>query len=137
VDVPTEEHPPPGDTGDVPLAPSDSGFRPEPLESASDLSADEPLPVDEDESAGPGLYDFETDEQPLSPETAERDDFEALGPAEEEAPYLEEEEPYADEPASGTEEDERSGGSTRQTFEEEEAEDLWFEKGPPKDFDFE
>ena len=31
------------------------------------------------------------------------DEFEALGPAEEEAPYLDEEEPYADEPASGTE----------------------------------
>ena len=92
-----------------------------------------------------------------SPTPADDDDFEALGPAEEEAPYLEEEEPYAEEPVSGTEpppdepgtevrpalEDEEvyEGGKPdpEETYEEEEdegEEGLWFEKGPPKDFDF-
>jgi len=131
-------------------------------------SADQSQPSDEppsDEVAaapsdGPALYDFETDEDPLISDTGTSagetdDDFAALGPAEEEAPYLEEEEPYAEEPAPGTEapieepdtavrpalEDEEAyeGGSfdPEESYEEEEGEEgLWFEKGPPKDFDF-
>ncbi|MFL5907311.1 MAG: hypothetical protein ACJ75Z_06905 [Solirubrobacterales bacterium] len=137
VDVPTEEHPPPGDTGSMPPV---TESRPEPLGSGADPEPlDEPLPPDEPEAdaGGPALYDFETDEDPV-PSAAEDDDFEALGPAEEEAPYLGEEEPYADEPPSGTDAspDDPSMSSGRQTYEEEEAEDLWFEKGPPQDFDF-
>ncbi len=68
------------------------------------------------------------------------DDFQALDPAEEEAPYLEEE-PYADEPASAAEPvrgetDEGPALDAEESFEEGE-DDLWFEKGPPQDFDFE
>ena len=83
------------------------------------------------------------------------DDFEALGPAEEEAPFLDEEEPFPEEPVSGTElPAEEPGTEVRPALEDEEAyegssfdpeerdedeegeEGLWFEKGPPKDFDF-
>jgi hypothetical protein len=156
VDVPTQEHPPPGDTGDLPPLPSDepelgrpdTTYEPPPLE---DLPSDEsPLPSGDTStgSNGPELYDFETDEESVPPpsgQPAVDDDFEALGPAEEEAPYLDEEEPYPEEP--GTEvrpavepEDsgERRPSDTEEHLEEEEAgeEDLWFEKGPPKDFDF-
>ena len=187
VDVPTQEHPPPGDTGDLPPLPGDEPElgRPdtsyEPPPPMEPLSDEEPLPVEppsdeaplpveppSDEaplpegdtsggSNGPQLYDFETDEDavpPASGQAAVEDDFEALGPAEEEAPYLDEEEPYADEPASGTETpfeepgtevrpaiegdqpDERRSSETEERFVEEDEEDLWFEKGPPKDFDF-
>jgi hypothetical protein len=131
-------------------APSDEAALPEP-----EPYADEP-PA---ESGGPALYDFETDEESLTaspaPADDDDDDFEALGPAEEEAPYLDEEEPYAEEPVTGTEpppeepgtevrpalEDEEAyeGGSPdpEETYEEDEGEEgLWFEKGPPKDFDF-
>jgi hypothetical protein len=161
--VPTQEHPPPGDTGGLPpLPPQDLEPEPDPLESEPEPLEPEPEPLDEappDDSAAPALYDFETDEESLTspppPPPAESDDFEALGPAEEEAPYLEEEEPYAEEPASGTEpppdepgtevrpalEDEEvyEGGrpDPEETYEEDEGEEgLWFEKGPPKDFDF-
>jgi hypothetical protein len=124
-------------------------------------SDEEPLPADDAVgSDGPQLYDFETDEDAVpssSDRAAVEDDFEALGPAEEEAPYLDEEEPYPEEPASGVEsrdegadeepqtavrpavdEDEDTfEGSFEERSEEEEGEEgLWFEKGPPKDFDF-
>jgi hypothetical protein len=183
VDVPTQEHPPPGDTGDLPPLPGDepelgrpdTTYEPPPVELPEDEapSEEEPLP-DEDTSSssdGPQLYDFETDEDPVpsSGGTAVEDDFEALGPAEDEAPYLEDEEPYTEEgetypeePASGVDsggeepheeagtevrpvaDDEESGerGSldtverSKEDEEEDEEEDLWFEKGPPKDFDF-
>ena len=160
VDVPTQEHPPPADTGGLPPAPSsepgaiESGDEPAPR----DESAGHEEPLSEEEpavgSGGPALYDFETDEDPLGA-PAEDDDFEALGPAEEEAPYIEDEEAYAEEPESGTEpapdepgtavrpvlEDEEvyEGGSLdpEESYDEEEGEEgLWFEKGPPKDFDF-
>jgi hypothetical protein len=163
IDVPTQEHPPPGDTGDLPPLPGDepelgrpdTSYEPPPLELPEDepisdeqpisdelpvseaepISDEEPLPSDDAaDEGGPQLYDFETDEEPLEPATGEPavdDDFEALGPAEEEAPYLDEEEPYAEEP----------GTEVRPAIEEEKRdegeEDLWFEKGPPKDFDFE
>jgi hypothetical protein len=181
VDVPTQEHPPPGETGDVPPLPGDepelgrpdTTYEPPPIEPPSDeaplpveepISDEQPLP-DEAGSAdsnGPQLYDFESDEDPASATTerpAVEDDFEALGPAEEESPYLDEEEPYSEEPASGVEtggegipeepgtevrpavEDEEpaEGRSfdTEEHFEEDDSEEgLWFEKGPPKDFDF-
>jgi hypothetical protein len=175
VDVPTQEHPPPGDTGDLPPLPGDepelgrpdTTYEPPPVELPEDEapSEEEPLPDEGTSSSsdGPQLYDFETDEDPVpsSGEMAVEDDFEALGPAEEEAPYLEEEEPYVaedetypEEPAAGvgsggeeqgTEvrpvaDDEGSGESgsfdTEERVKEDEEEDLWFEKGPPKDFDF-
>jgi hypothetical protein len=151
VDVPTQEHPPPGDTGDLPPFP-ESEERPQPL-SAPDPEA--PAAPDDEEGGGPALYDFETDEDPLEPgpSSITDDDFEALGPAEEEAPYLEEEAPYAEETLpplddSATDEstavrpavddDELDDAPPRgEVYEEDDSDDdLWFEKGPPKDFDF-
>jgi hypothetical protein len=162
VDVPTQEHPPPGDTGEVPPLPDDepelgrpdTTYEPPPMDLPDDepISDEEPLPAEDSSagSGGPRLYDFETDEESVAPTSAPPsvdDDFEALGPAQEEAPYLDEEEPYAEEP--GTEvrpaiEDEepegsRSSDTEERSFrleEESEEDDLWFEKGPPKDFDF-
>jgi hypothetical protein len=161
IDVPTQEHPPPGETGGLPPLPES---RPEPFdEAAEEPFEDEPAGDEPGADAGaPALYDFETDEDPISNDvpagTVDDDDFDALGPAEEEAPYLEDEEPYAEEPVSdtgsappaeepGTEvrpalEDEEAyeggGLDPEEEYEEEEGEEgLWFEKGPPKDFDFE
>jgi hypothetical protein len=168
VDVPTQEHPPPGETGGLPpVPPPVQEVEPESLEPVDETpSSEEPLPeaepLPESESAGesdgPALYDFETDEDSVAPPgpAPADDDFEALGPAEEEGPYVEEEEPFAEEPVSGTEppaeepgtevrpaleDEEVYEGGTRdpeETYEEEEGEEgLWFEKGPPQDFDFE
>jgi hypothetical protein len=189
IDVPTQEHPPPGETGDLPPLPGDepelgrpdTSYEPPPLEPPSDeaplpvepASDEAPLPVEppsdeaplpgEDASGGadgPQLYDFETDEEsvPAAGGSALDDDFEALGPAEEEAPYLDEEEPYPEEPASGVDSppeaadedqrtevrpavdqegrDQRFETEERIVEEDEGEEGLWFEKGPPKDFDF-
>jgi hypothetical protein len=168
VDVPTQEHPPPGETGDLPPLPGDEQelgrpdtsyeLPPHPLEeppsteepaaTEEPISDEEPLPDEQSASAsdGPQLYDFETDEDSVPPpsgRSAVDDDFEALGPAEEEAPYLDEEEPFPEEestavrPAVEDEEDEDSSGERRRRFERDEGEEgLWFEKGPPKDFDF-
>jgi hypothetical protein len=130
--------------------PSDEA--PLPAEPPSDEA---PLPDHEasGDSDGPQLYDFETDEESVPPPSGGSpldDDFEALGPAEEEAPYLDEEEPYPEEPASGvgspaeeqrTEvrpaiEEESRDPTEERSLEGEDGEDLWFEKGPPKDFDF-
>src|SRR5262249_6973505 len=126
----------------------------------------EPPPA-EPQSDGPQLFDFETDAGPIEPvgpsEPAPvEDDFEALGPADDEAPYVEEEEPYAAEPDVGTDaprEEAYEGGdagsgaayedalpeeergddllSRPPEFVEDEEEVFWFEKGPPQDFDFE
>ena len=152
----------PGDTGGLPPLPPDEPEleRAEPLSRVERRLPSEPFAEEPPADSGaPALYDFETDEDPLASAPApadDDDDFEALGPAEEEAPYLEEEEPYAEEPVSGTEpppeepgtevgpalEDEEvyEGGAPdpEETYEEEEEgeEGLWFEKGPPKDFDF-
>jgi hypothetical protein len=179
-DVPTQEHPPPGDTGDLPPLPDDEPElgrpdtsyelpsmeeRPpadEPVSEEEPISDEDALPEDaaSASSDGPQLYDFETDEgsmPPSSSESAVDDDFEALGPAEE-TPYLDEEEAYPEGPASevesggegyeepGTEvrpavedeePEERRSFDTEERLETEEGEeDLWFEKGPPKDFDF-
>ncbi|HSD24706.1 MAG TPA: hypothetical protein VLB79_10305 [Solirubrobacterales bacterium] len=176
IDVPTQEHPPPGDTGDLPSLPDDEAelgrpdttYEPPPMDLPDEepISDEEPLPAeDSSETAdGPQLYDFETDEDPVPPASAPPsvdDDFEALGPAEEEAPYLHEEESYSEEPASEVDSDrgtyEEPGTEVRPAIEDEESperrpsdteersfeleeeegeEDLWFEKGPPKDFDF-
>ncbi len=133
VDVPTQEHPPPGDTGGL-----------------SPIPEAEPEPEPEPEAeGGPQLYDFETDEEsiepgPVAPAGETDDDFEALGPPEEEEPYLEEEEPYAAEegavadrqPPTGEEAYEGGSLDPEEAYEEE-GDDLWFEKGPPQDFDFE
>jgi hypothetical protein len=150
VDVPTQEHPTPGQTGGVPVVPP---AEPEP--EIGDELEPEPEPP---EPGGPQLYDFESDEEQLAAGPADEpaDEFEALGPAEdEEAPYLEEEEAFAEEPVTGTEapldepgtevrpalEDEEAyeggGLDPEEGYEEDEGEEgLWFEKGPPKDFDF-
>jgi hypothetical protein len=164
IDVPTQEHPPPGETGGLPPLPSSEPELEPPSDELESPSDEEPLaesaPFAEEapaDSGGPGIFDFETDEDSLAPPSApaEDDDFEALGPAEEEAPYLDEEEPYAEEPVSGTdlppeepgtevrpalEDDEAYEGSRpdpEESYEEGEGEEgLWFEKGPPKDFDF-
>jgi hypothetical protein len=145
IDVPTQEHPPPGDTGGAPaVQPPEQTAEPEP----------EPL----DGGDGPALYDFETDEDSLTytPPADTDDDFEALGPPDEEASYLDEEEPYAEEPSSGAaappdepgtevrpavedEDEEAYGGDAleaEESYEGDTDDDLWFEKGPPKDFDF-
>jgi hypothetical protein len=170
VDVPTQEHPPPSETGEGAPIPAAEPDELEPLDEGRPLdlapSEDTPLeespleepPLDEarpperPEAGGPQLYDFETDEEALEPteftEPASEtdDDFEALGPAEEEAPYVEEEEPYAaEEPSTGTEEapeaaddEEFEGWSEGEEARQGDTEDdLWFEKGPPQDFDFE
>jgi hypothetical protein len=150
VDVPTQEHPPPGETGGLPPLPAEEPeYRPEPIEPTATPETDESFVPDEPESAGgPALYDFETDEDqvesPAPPTDEPADDFDALGPAEEEAPYIEEEEPYAEEPVGGTEApaddepfDDQPRTEVRPSVEEDDEEDdLWFEKGPPKDFDF-
>jgi hypothetical protein len=152
VDVPTQEHPPPGQTGDLPPPPSDDAG--EPIADALPLEESEPPEDPPLETGAPELYDFESDDDPLgSTGGAATDDFDALGPAEEEVPYLDEEEPYAEETPSGSQlpaadtdtavrpavEDEEAyeGGEieAEEAYEESE-DDLWFEKGPPKDFDF-
>lgn len=159
VDVPTQEHPPPGetgDTGDLPPYPSD---RPEPLAHPVEEPGSEGLPLEESEPAdkaepepgAPDLFDFEADDDRLATEGGQDDDFEALGPAEEEAPYLEEEQ-YAEEPADAGASLDEPGTAVRPAVDDEsdefgaldpqeadgenEEDDLWFEKGPPKDFDF-
>jgi pilus assembly protein FimV len=164
IDVPTQEHTPPGETDDLPVV---SAPEPEP-DLRPELEAEpEPSPAD---SGGPALYDFESDEEALAtdPFVEPSDEFDALGPADEEAPYLDEEEPYAEEPVSGTgappeeqptedrpavgeprtevrpgveeEEEEAYEGppaDPEESYEEGDTDDeLWFEKGPPKDFDF-
>jgi hypothetical protein len=159
VDVPTQEHPPPGETGDLPPYPSEREGRP--VEDSVEKPASEGLPLEESEpaekpeleTAAPELYDFETDDDPLATERAQDDDFDALGPAEEEGPYLEEEQPYPDEPSPGAgapldepgtevrpaiddESDEFGALDPQEADGENEEDDLWFEKGPPKDFDF-
>ena len=163
VDVPTQEHPPPGQTGGIPALPEEpERDRFEPAGEAPPIEG-EPFAEAEPaaEEGGPALYDFETDEDPLAsppppaaPAEDDDDAFDALGPAEEEAPYLEEEEPYSEEPVSGTTPVEEPGTEVRPALEDEEVyeggtpdpeesweedegeEGLWFEKGPPKDFDF-
>jgi hypothetical protein len=166
VNVPTQEFSPPDESaGDIapPLeAEGEKGAAVEPAESVE---------AGESDSDAPQLYDFETDEDPVvsgagQPAVDEEDDFEALGPVEEEAEYLEEEEPYAEEaggvaelPAEDTEErelvvpdvheeeeapapapdeeDDILSGSPEFVEEDTEREGLWFEKGPPQDFEFE
>ena len=160
IDVPTQEHPPPGETGDLPTLPDDepelgrpdTSYEPPPMELPEEepISDEQTLPPRDApaSSDAPELYDFETDEESVAPASPPPsiDDFEALGPAQEEAPYLDEEEPYAEEPGtevrSALDEEESRGRGSSDTeerpleLEEEEEDDLWFEKGPPKDFDF-
>jgi hypothetical protein len=104
--VPTQEHPPPGDTGDLP-----------------------PLPGDEPELGRP-----DTTYEPPPVELPEDE-----APSEEE-PYPGEGETSPEEPASavdsGDEEPDEEPGTEVRPVADDEEEDLWFEKGPPKDFDF-
>jgi hypothetical protein len=144
---PTEELPPP--------EPGSEELRPEPFEDPS--SADLALPPEtgEDESA-PQLYDFETDEdsldEPRRAASEPEDAFEDLGPVEAQPRYDEEEvaEPSEDErrPDERRPDERRPDEtgeddllSTSPEFLDEgsetDEEDLWFEKGPPEDFDFE
>ena len=167
VDVPTQEHPPPGETGGLPPLPEyeDEHDLAAPADEAPLVveppSEEQPLPPEEPEasSSEPQLYDFESDEEPVADSPvapAETDDdFEALGPETDEAPYVApetDESPYipeehpSDEPPPSSEaaledEDVYEGDSpeAEESYEERRSEtddDLWFEKGPPKDFDF-
>jgi hypothetical protein len=155
IDVPTQEHPPPGDTGDLPPLPGDEAelgrpdttYEPPPLEEPP--SDEEPLPSDDTSSVsdGPDLYDFETDEDRSRRRQSNRRSTvtsrRSVQPRR--RPRTSRGEPYAEEPGTevrppvGDEDTgERRTSGTEEHFEEEEAgeEDLWFEKGPPKDFDF-
>jgi hypothetical protein len=160
-DVPTQEHiPPRRQTGEAAPVPSEPG--PAPSEPAGD--------------AGPQLYDFETDPDLVAEEGAdlgtappqeESDDFEALGPVEEDTGddlYLEDEEHYAEgggvaeaeeaepeeveeerydtevrpaEPGRQDDDDDLLSESPEFLEQDTDSEGLWFEKGPPQDFDFE
>jgi len=172
VDVPTQEHPPPGETGGLPPLPDyeDEHDLAAPADEAPPVveppSEERPQPLEEPE-AGPQLYDFESDEEPSGGAPAARDaedDFEALGPETDERPYVPpetDEAPYiapetdetpfipeedrSEEPpsseASLEDEDVYEGESLEpeESYEERKSDaddDLWFEKGPPKDFDF-
>ena len=166
VDVPTQEHPPPGETGGLPPLPDyeDEHDLAAPADEAPPVgeppSEELPPPPEEPEasSSGPELYDFESDEEPvadspLAPADTD-DDFEALGPETDERPYVApetDESPYipdehrSDEPPSSEaaleDEDAYDGESleSEESYEERKSDtddDLWFEKGPPKDFDF-
>jgi hypothetical protein len=146
-----EEHEPQGPPSGAPLRPE--GAPPE------------PAPAPEADS-GPELYDFATDEGALeigaeapadSPAPEPADEFEELGPVTDEAEVVdappagdqdfeddyppEDEEPAREAPASAPaaqDADDLLAESPEFIEEEgEEGEDLWFEKGPPKDFDFE
>jgi hypothetical protein len=132
-DVPTEEHPPPE-------GPSEEASLPE-------AEAAPPERQALDEGSGPALYDFETDEALAQPGPAPEppsDEFEAteaeraeLGeePFDEGSDYDEEElEAEADEELEG---DDLLSAPPDFIDEETEGEDLWFEKRPPEDFDFE
>jgi hypothetical protein len=153
-DVPTQEHlPPPSETGEA-AAPSE----PEPVSDSG--------PQLYDFETDPGLVEEEgADLGTARPPAEESDDFEALGPVKEEAEedlYLEEEEPHPEEPAGAArsgeveieeeeifetevrrddtgeeEDDDLLSGSPEFLEQDTESEGLWFEKGPPQDFDFE
>src|SRR5262245_61168817 len=102
VDVPTQEHPAPGEAGGAPgVPPLDQDTGPE-LEVEA-LPEPWPEPAPPEDSGEPQLYDFESDEE-VGGSAAEEpaDEFDPLGPPDEEAPYLDEEEPYAEEPATGS-----------------------------------
>jgi hypothetical protein len=164
VEVPTQEHPPPGETGGLPPLPEyeDEHDLAAPADEAPPVveppSSEEPLPP-EDSGSRPELYDFETDEDSLdSPPVVSGDtddDFEALGPETDERPYVapetdespyvpEEERPREELPPSteaALEDDDVYEGDSPEAEESYEQgsdtdDDLWFEKGPPKDFDF-
>jgi hypothetical protein len=165
VDVPTQEHPPPGETGGLPPLPDyeDEHDLAAPADEAPPVgeppSEEKPQPPEEPAgSSGPELYDFESDEEPVADSPVAPadtdDDFEALGPETDEAPYIApetDESPYipdehrSDEPPSSEaaleDEDVYEGDSpdAEESYEERKSDtddDLWFEKGPPKDFDF-
>jgi hypothetical protein len=139
---PTEELPPP------PEPVSDEFPAQQPLDEPS--SAENALPPDTGGDEVPQLYDFETDEAALdepAPAAAEPEDaFEELGPAEEQPPFTETEERDAapaeveDEPRPDETGEEDLLSASPEFLDEEDPgtdeEDLWFEKGPPKDFDF-
>ena len=119
-----------------------------------------PSESEPDTGGGPALFDFETDaglgtEAPASPDVAEdseplgpedSDEFEELGPATDEQPARDvgDEETHYDDPEPDgeprrdpTDEKDLLAESPEFADDGTDEEDLWFEKGPPKDFDFE
>lgn len=152
VNVPTQEFTPPPAGTDERDALDDALVEEAP--EGEPASAEEPVSE---------VYDFATDEEPFG-ETSDGDDFEALGPVtddpvEEEAGETSDFDPtYVrdpdseefDAPVPVPETDDHEVAPKEQDdegedilagspgfVEEGEDEDLWFEKGPPKDFDFE
>ena len=156
---PTEEHPAPeppseeayGEASGAPLTP--------PSQELPAVEDDEPL--EGDTGDGPELFDFETDadleaaeapapappevDEPAPPEQEDEDEFDDLGPAEE-GDYAEDErerkQPYEDDDQDAAGADKTGEAdllSEQPDFAEDstDEEDLWFEQGPPKDFDFE
>jgi hypothetical protein len=158
---PTEEWTPPHpDTGEShPIGQEEPEEEPQGPPSGAPLrpeGAAPPPPAD----SGPALYDFATDEGALdagaedavSPPPGPDDEFEDLGPVTDEAelvdaPVSDDEEFDVAEPAPADDEppaqpapqgaDDLLAESPEFIDEEGEDEDLWFEQGPPKDFDFE
>jgi hypothetical protein len=142
-DLPTQEHlPPREETGDAPQVPSESEL-PEPGDS-------QPYDFETD----PGLEGVGAGPDAAPPPAGESDDFEALGPVED-AEDVEEaegghfigqeddEEGYrtevrpADPGEDGEDEEEDLLSESPEFLDQDTDESLWFEKGPPKDFDFE
>jgi hypothetical protein len=137
---------------------SDAPLQPEGAEAPAAPEAPAPPDAPAEGEESPELFDFETEEGSLADRAepaAPADDFEALGPAEEVEEELDyEEEPPADETAirepppddqhdtavrepDSDEEQDILSKPPEFTEEGTEGEDLWFEKGPPQDFDFE
>ena len=124
----------------------------------------EPLEPAGTSSPPSGVFDFESDpgepDMPLPSAPAEpdveaeappaepSDEFDELGPPTDEQSYAAPEDQFDDDvsdehpatevrPADTSEEEDLLSGSPDFIEESDDDEDLWFEKGPPKDFDFE
>jgi hypothetical protein len=123
---------------------ADPGTAPPPAEESDDFEA--LGPVDEAEEAGDDLYS--DGEEPYGEQRGGTTDFEEVEAVEEDletkvrpaAPPEEDEEGYRTEvrPADPDDEEEEDLLSESPEFLEQDTDEgLWFEKGPPKDFDFE
>jgi len=165
--VPTQEHiPPPPETGEAsPVSKEPEPSEPEPPAEGGpqlyDFETDPEL-IEEgaDLGAAPAPAEDSDDFEALGP-VDEGEEAEETGEAQEDR-YLDEEEPYAEEgrgtdveeieveedeeryrtevrPADPGEDDEEDDllSESPEFVDEDTDEGLWFEKGPPKDFDFE
>lgn len=157
---PLEEPPPPAKQGQRGRALGREGVPTQEYSAAQETGED--LPAIEEEPAsdqGPQLYDFETDGEGDADAQGPDDDAETLyvEDVEEEEPYPEEQGGTSDEVVTEDEEEEEEvfetairepdpgedtdddllSGQPEFMDEDTDGEGLWFEKGPPKDFDFE